>query len=192
MNLEKFKPWNWFKHEEGDNGGRRELPVIRDRAPSPSLNSPASLLSLHHEMDRWFDEAFKSFGIPSLPTGLGSIRSTGGGPGEFYRPQIDVSGDDNCYQISLDVPGLSEDDLSLELKDDVLTIRGQKEERNESKDRQYYRVERSYGSFQRTLALPDDADVDEIRASLDKGVLHLEIPRRSGTSSNVRRIAISS
>ena len=65
------------------------------------------------------------------------------------------------------------------------------EERNESKDRQYYRVERSYGSFQRTLALPDNANADEIRAGFDRGVLRLEIPRRSGSSSGVRRIAIS-
>ena len=192
MNLEKLKPWNWFRHEEGDNGGRRQLPVVRHRASGPLPGGPASLISLHHEMDRWFDDAFKSFGIPSLTSGFGSMGSAGEDLREFYRPQIDVSGDDNCYEISLDVPGLTEDDLSLELQDDVLTIKGHKEKRNESKDRQYYRVERSYGSFQRTLALPDDANADEIKASLDKGVLRLEIPRRSGVSSNVRQIAISS
>ena len=191
MNLEKLKPWNWFKHEEGDDGGRRQVPVVRDRASRVSPRGPASLIGLQQEMDRWFDDAFKSLGIPPLTTGLGPMRSVGDGLRDFYRPQIDVSGDDNCYQISLDVPGLSEDQLSLELRDDVLTIKGHKEERKESRDRQYYRVERSYGSFQRTLALPDDADADEIRASLDRGVLRLDIPRRSGTASDVRRIPIS-
>jgi HSP20 family protein len=191
MNLEKLKPWNWFRHEDGDNGDGHRLPVVRERAAGGLPGDPASLFSLHREMDRWFDEAFKSFGFPSLDSGFVGMPAAGGEARRLYRPQIDVSADDNCYEISLDVPGLAEDDLSLELNGDVLTIKGQKEERNESKDRQYYRVERSYGSFQRTLALPDDAVADEIRAKLDKGVLRLVIPRRAGSDGNVRRISIS-
>ena len=192
MNLEKLKPWNWFRHEEGDNPERRQLPFAGGRASAPLPGGPASLISLHREMDRWFEQACKSFGIPSPASGFGPTSFAGEYLHGYYRPQIDVSGDENCYQISLDVPGLTEDDLSLELDDDVLTIKGRKEERNESRDRRYYRIERSYGSFQRTLALPDDANAGEIRAGLDKGVLRLEIPRRSGASSNLRRIAISS
>ena len=188
MNLEKLKPWNWFKHEEGGNGGQ-QIPVSRDQAESQPLDRSGSLMSLHRDMDRWFEDAFKSFGMPALQTpGREAARLP-----EFYRPQIDVSGDDNCYQISLDVPGLTESDLSLEVKDDVLTIKGQKEESSESKDKHFYRVERSYGSFQRTLALPDDANADEIRANLDKGVLRLEIPRRAAAvEQDVKRISISS
>jgi len=191
MNLEKLKPWNWFKHEDGDSREGRQLPLVRDRAASAWPGGPASLLSLHRDMDRWFDDAFNSFGLPSLTAGSGSMSAGDDGLQRFYRPQIDVSGDDNCYEISLDVPGLTEDDLSLELNGDVLTIKGRKEEHRESKDRQYYRIERSYGSFQRTLALPDDADADEIRAHLDKGVLRLEIPRRARAGDEVRRISIS-
>ncbi len=191
MNLEKLKPWNWFRHEEGENGGGGQLPVTRGRASSATGGGPASLLSLHREMDRWFDDAFKSFGMPSLSSGGDSLAFGGEGLQRFYRPQIDVAGDDNCYEISLDVPGLTEDDLSLELNGDVLTIKGHKEARNERKDRHYYRVERSYGSFQRTLALPDDANADEISARLDKGVLRLEIARRAGKGSGVKRISIS-
>lgn len=187
MDLEKLKPWNWFKHEEGGQGAS-QIPVKREKAERMPLDRGGSLMSLHRDIDRWFEDAFKSFGFPGLePKAMSEMNLAG-----LFRPQLDISGDENSYEISLDVPGLTESDLSLEVRDDVLTIRGQKEERSEDKDKHYYRVERSYGSFQRTLALPDDANADEIKASLDKGVLKLEIPRRAAKSKDVKRISISS
>jgi len=192
MNLEKLKPWNWFKHEENDTGKGSQIPVSRSEAENLPLAGRGTLKSLHRDMDRWFEDAFKSFGMPSLDSNLQSRAMPGISLSNIYRPQIDVSGDSNCYEINLEVPGLTESDLSLEVKDDVLIIKGEKEERSEDKDKHYYRVERSYGSFQRTLALPDDAIGDEIKASLDKGVLRLEIPRRETATQEVKRISINS
>ena len=192
MNLEKLKPWNWFKHEESDTGEGGQIPVSRSEAENLPLAGRGSLMSLHRDMDRWFEDAFKSFGMSSLDSNLQSRAMPGISLSNIYRPQIDVSGDTNCYEINLDVPGLTEADLSLEVKDDVLTIKGKKEERSEDKDKHYYRVERSYGFFQRTLALPDDAIGDEIKANLDKGVLRLEIPRRETPAQEVKRISINS
>ena len=192
MNLEKLKPWNWFKHEENGTGKESQIPVSRSEVEKLPQSDPGSLLSLHRDMDRWFDDAFKSFGMPSLASNLQPRAMPGISLSNIYRPKIDVSGDSNYYEINLDIPGLTESDLSLEVKDDVLTIKGQKEERSEDKDKHYYRVERSYGSFQRTLALPDDAIADEIKANLDKGVLRLEIPRREITNQEVKRISINS
>ncbi len=190
MNLEKFKPWNWFKHEE-NSVKSSAIPVTRDQSggAASSLSPHGSLLGLHRDMDRWFDDAFRSFGMPSgMP-----LRTIGDAQmSQLYSPQIDVSGDDNHYEIALDVPDMSESDLSIDVKDDVLTIKGQKEARSEKKDRHYYRLERSYGSFQRTLALPDDANADEIAAELKKGVLRLQIPRRESIGGDVKRVAISS
>ena len=192
MNLEKLKPWNWFKHEEGGNGGAERIPVHHDLAGNLPRGGATSLLGLHRDMDRWFDDAFKSFGMPSLASGFEPRKLLQADMERFFRPQIDVAGDENRYEIRLDVPGLKQEDLSLEIKDDVLTIKGSREERSEDKDKHYYRVERSYGSFQRTLALPDDANADEITASLEQGVLKLEIPRRSGVEKDVKRISINS
>ena len=186
MNLEKLNPWNWFKHEENsDNTGT--IPVTRDQsAATPgAFSTGGPLMGLHREMDRLFNEALKSFGAPSLNREGSSLSS-------LYRPQIDVSGDDNQYEIALDVPDMSESDISIDVRGDVLTIRGQKEQRSENKDKHFYRVERSYGSFQRTLSLPDDANADEIQAQLDKGVLRLVIPRRQVPHKDVKRIPISS
>jgi len=192
MNLEKLKPWNWFKHEENDTGKGSQIPVSRSEAENLPLAGRGTLMNLHREMDRWFEDAFKSFSMPSLDSNLQSRAMPGISLSNIYRPQIDVSGDSNCYEINLEVPGLTESDLSLEVKDDVLTIKGEKEEHSEDKDKHYYRVERSYGSFQRTLALPDDAIGDEIKANLDKGVLRLEIPRRETATQEVKRISINS
>ena len=192
MNLEKLKPWNWFKHEESGTDKGSQIPVSRNEAENLPQAGPGSLMNLHGDMNRWFDDAFKSLGMPSLASNLQPRAMPGISLSNIYRPQIDVSGDSNYYEINLDIPGLTESDLSLEVKDDVLTIKGQKEERSEDKDKHYYRVERSYGSFQRTLALPDDAIGDEIKANLDKGVLRLEIPRRETPNQEVKRISIAS
>ena len=193
MNLEKLNPWNWFKHEE--NSVKNSTIPVTTGEPAGNvggLSSPGSLLSLQRDMDRWFDDAFRSFGQPSLGAGLLSRRLADSPISQLYRPQIDVSADDNRYEIALNVPGMAESDLVIEVNDDVLTIRGQKEYRSEKKDKHYYRVERSSGNFQRTLSLPDDADADEISANLKKGVLRLSIPRRQIARENVKKIPISS
>ena len=185
MNLEKLKPWNWFKHEESASQTDPQVPVKR----ADNLSTADSLLRMHNEMDRWFEQLSASFGMPSLATRSGWPTASFN---QAYRPLIDVSADDNCYEIKLDVPGMTESDLSLEIKDDMLMIRGEKQHSSENKDKHFYRVERSYGAFQRTLALPDDANTDEISAWLEKGVLRLEIPRSESSSEPVKRISISS
>ena len=193
MNIEKLNPWNWFKHEEG-NGKAHQVPVSRgETADAPmQATGPSSLMRLQRDMDQWFEQAFNSFGMPLSRTGLFSTGLADKSVANFFKPQIDVSGDDNRYEIALDVPDMSESDISIEVKNDMLLIKGHKEEKSEDKDKQYYRVERSYGSFQRTLALPDDANADEIKAELDKGVLRLEIPRRQLSGQDVKKISISS
>jgi len=194
MNIEKIHPWNWFKHEAGERGGQKQLPVARDEAGAlATVSNPNSLLRLHSEMDRLFDDVFNSFGMPAFRSAFPSQRLHSALPAGAFIPQVDIAGDEKQYEITLDVPGLSESDLSVDIKGDVLLIKGQKEEKSEeSKDKQFYRVERSYGSFQRTLSLPDDAIAEEIKASIKDGVLKLEIPRRELVNEDVKRINISS
>ena len=190
MNIEKLKPWNWFKHEEGETG-EHHVPVVRAEtggAPA-TVSGPDSLLRMHREMDRWFNDMFQSFGMPPWNAGIGEmpLASSSG----FFRPRVDVFGDDKQYEISLDVPGMTEDNLNIEVAGDMLMIKGKIEHESENKDKKFYRVERSYGSFQRTLSLPDDVDVDEIVAKLDNGVLRLVIPRREAAGKDVKRISIA-
>ena len=150
-----------------------------------------SLIRLHREMEHLFDNALHAFGMPRLGRSL-LDNSLDQGDKAFYRPRLDVSGNEKQYLIELDVPGLSESDLSIEVKGDILRVQGTKEEKTETKDKQFYRVERIYGTFQRTLSLPEDADADAIQANLKDGVLELKIPRKKINDSDVKQIAISS
>lgn len=189
LNLQKLNPWNWFKHETDEASRQQQIPVMRSQAGAMQPASGVdSFVRIHREMERLFDDVFSAFGFPvnSVFSGEQSVSP------ELYRPQTDVSGDEKQYEVTIDVPGLNESDITVEVKGDTLLIKGHKEETNEQKDKHYYRVERRSGSFQRILSLPDDANPDEIKAGLQDGVLKLEIPRRALPQQDIRRIEISS
>lgn len=186
MDLQRLNPWNWFKHEEPQPGGA-QIPVKRSDKESGMSQYP--MQQLHQQIDRLFEDAFRGFGFPSIGSQLGE-------PGRWlnsqdFRPSLNVSSDSKSYQITLEAPGMNEEDLAVEVSGDVLTISGQKQEEKESKEKHFYRIERSYGNFQRTLSLPDDANADEIQASMKNGVLSLVIPRRTAVDTQVKKITIS-
>ena len=87
-------------------------------------------------------------------------------------------------------PGLEQKDLSIELKDRVLVIKGDKQQEQEEKDKHYYRIGRRYGAFERVIAVPDDADIDGISAGMDKGLLTVKIPKKAVADSEIKRISI--
>jgi len=200
MNLQKLNPWNWFKHEDNGTDQRAQIPVRRADASytAPFATNPGwqrdqhPVTQLHQQIDRLFDDVFSAFDRPSLNSTFPRRAEPAITPSSIFRPQVDVSGDEKQYEITLDVPGLSEDDLAIEVKGDVLTISGETEDKLEQKDKQYYRVERSYGAFQRTLSLPSDANADDIQAKLKDGVLTLTLPRSQPEQADVKRISISS
>lgn len=189
MDLKKLNPWNWFKHEEGEQRAATQVPVKREQAGDTAIQRLAEhhpVTRLHREVDRIFNETFNAFGMPWQSGGSNDSIDTSAP----FLPSIDISGNEKSYEISLDVPGHSNDDLSLEVQGDRLIIRGHKEDKVESSDKQYYRVERHAGAFQRTLSLPEDASADDITAQLNDGVLHLEIPRVETPRQDVKRINI--
>lgn len=192
MNLEKLKPWNWFRHEESAKDGDVQIPVTKSAVPERGPDSGAQALwKLHREMDQLFNNVFAGFGMPALRSSPWPSSVLDNAFGAGFMPQTDVCGDERQYEITLDVPGLSEDALSIELDGEVLRIRGEIEEKSESNEKHYYRAERRYGSFQRTLSLPDDADAEAISASLSAGVLRLTMPRRQLPQRDVKKIPIS-
>lgn len=193
MNLAKFNPWNWFKHEDEPHHRSMSLPIEQRGSNTAVASDPfSSFLELHRQMDNLFDNAFRSFGLQNFSQWQGSNAPPVSGLGLAFKPNTDVAEDDHQYHISVDVPGMKESDLSIELNDHVLTIRGEKETKVENDDRRFYRVERHYGSFQRTLALPEDAVIDDISAQLNDGVLTLSVPRKSLPGKAARRITIES
>lgn len=124
-----------------------------------------SLGLYNREIDRFFSDFF-------------SLEPARVFPGD-WSPRVDVSEDENAIHVKAEVPGISEKDLNVTVEHGVLTIDGEKkEERKEEDDKKRYIVsERSYGSFSRSIALPEAIKADEIRASFKDGILTIEIPK---------------
>lgn len=106
-----------------------------------------------------------------------------------WMPSMDVSEEGEHFVLRADLPGLDQNDVSIEVQDRTLSISGERRyERKPEDDGGYYRLERSYGRFERSLTLPDGVDTDAIQASFDKGVLELRIPKP--VEAKPRRIEI--
>jgi len=138
------------------------------------------LFSLHKEIDRLFGDFAGGFGFPALPKA--------GAP--VMAPQLDVVESDKAYEISVELPGVEEKDLELSLADGVLTIKGEKRYEKEDKSKNYLRIERSYGAFQRSIAVPSEVDEAKISAAFANGVLKVTVPKKEGTKPAARKITI--
>ena len=187
MSIKKWIPWNWFKKEEEDAG--TPVPVQRSATDDQLPALSGSLARFHQEIDRLFDQAFRGF--DRLPVGfnrpLGPRMSDG-----MLRPTLDLGATDKAYTVSVEMPGVDERDLKVEIVNDTLTIRGEKKQETEEKEKNYYRLERSYGSFQRVLSLPEDADQEGVAAIFKNGVLTVTMPRKAAPQAHVRQIEIQS
>ena len=123
------------------------------------------LQSIQSEMNRLFNTFFEP---------------PAGGNGSVMRrwsPAMDLVETKDQYVLKADLPGVSEGDVKIELDDNVLTVSGERKAAHEEAKEGYYRVERAYGSFSRSLTLPEGVDADSISASFDRGVLELRVPK---------------
>jgi HSP20 family protein len=179
MELKNFlTPWNWFKKEE-------EQQVVRPQISGRNSGSSHPLMRLHNEIDQIFDQFYHGF--PLFPLRWPQERSKGG----VIFPQLNIVENKNAYTITVDVPGVEEKDIELTVQEGTLTIRGEKQTEKEDQDNQYHRVERSYGSFQRVLSLPADAEEDKIEAKFKNGVLTITVTKNTKMTSSGRKIAIT-
>lgn len=187
MEIKKWMPWNWFEKEETDAG--KTVPVRREDAQDQGFGFPVALQNFHREFDRIFDQAFRGFGLaqPWLDGVLWPRMADG-----MLKPTLDLSATDKEYTISVEIPGVDEKDVRLEIANETLTIRGEKKQEKEERDKNYYRVERSYGSFQRVLSLPEDADQAGVKATFKRGILTISMPRKPLPQADVRKIEIKS
>lgn len=105
-------------------------------------------------------------------------------------PPTDIVEDGEEFVVSIELPGMSKDDVKLTLKDDSLTVSGSKKRESESREDRYYRVERSYGSFCRTINLPSKVDSSKILAEFKNGILTIRLPKSE--EAKPKEIAIKS
>ncbi|WP_371036966.1 MULTISPECIES: Hsp20/alpha crystallin family protein [unclassified Rhodosalinus] len=118
------------------------------------------------------------------------FRSFGTRIAEMLAPASDASGSDESYTITMELPGVSEDDIEVSVDDGVVTVKGEKRsEREESGDTWFF-SERQYGSFTRSFRLPSDAQQDKVDGHMKDGVLTVTVPRRMTGSAGARRIDV--
>lgn len=126
------------------------------------------------EINRFFDTLFE----PANATN----RS------QRWAPAMDLVEAEDHFLLKADLPGLGEDDVAIEVQDNVLTVSGERKTEHERKEKGFYRLERSFGRFSRSLTLPEGVNAEAIKASFDKGVLEVSIPKPE--ERKPRRIAI--
>lgn len=111
-------------------------------------------------------------------------------PSSFFSPAMDLKEKDNKYLLDVDVPGMNDSDIDIDLHDHGLTIKGSKKSERETKDADYICVERSQGSFRREIYLDEDVDTENVKAELKNGVLHVELTKKDTGKSNHKKIPI--
>lgn len=142
-----------------------------------------SFHSFHKEVDQLFNEFKKGFNLPT-------IESASGNPAGLLSPKIDVSETEKSLDVAVELPGVEEDDIEVTLTDNILTIKGEKKSEVEDEGKDFHVVERSYGSFQRSLKLPFEASADSVEASFQNGVLKVHLAKPEELEKKVQKISI--
>jgi HSP20 family protein len=116
---------------------------------------------------------------------------TAGSNGAYRRwiPAMDLVETESDYVLRADLPGLSEDDVNIEFEDGVLTISGERKSEHEERQDSYYRIERASGSFRRSLTLPEGVDPQAVKATFERGVLEVHVPKPE--ERKPRKVAIA-
>ncbi len=124
-----------------------------------------NLFNLHNEMGRAFGDLF------------GSHESGTDTEETYWMPTVDISETENYFEIRAELPGVSESDVNISVTDNRLTVKGEKRQEAETDGKNYHRVERRYGNFQRSFTLPRNVETSNIKAGYTDGVLTLTIPK---------------
>ncbi len=163
---------------------------VKKTAPA-ATNAPDAWRSLRTEMDRMFDRFAGGWGMPSLR------RMFDAEPALRYEstftvpsPAVDITEDDGNYKVTAELPGMTEKEIEVVVSGDMLTLKGEKKEEKEQKEKNFYLSERSYGSFQRSFYVPEGVDRNKIAADFSKGVLTISMPKTAKAVEQQKKIEV--
>lgn len=134
--------------------------------PVRDLAFSTDILGMQKEINQMFDRFFRG----------GMLEDREFGP-SAWMPAVDLLEKGDAFVAKVELPGVSKDDVKVTLQENILTIRGEKKEEKETKDSNYHRVERSYGSFQRSFTLPTAVKADGVEAVYKDGILTITLPK---------------
>lgn len=156
---------------------RSLFPLGRSRTPAVGGESMHPLMTFHEQMNRLFDEFSRDLDVPGV--GLST---------DFGFPHVELTESDKDVKVEAELPGLSEGDIELTLKDGALLIRGEKKGALEDKSRRV--SERFYGRFERSIPLPSEVKEDQVSAAFKNGVLTVTLPKSAEAAQRSKRIPI--
>jgi len=161
------------------------VPAGQAKATPPARREEEfPLFSLQREVNRLFDDFFRGFDLRPLR----AAEERWGG----FTPKMDLEETEKEYRITAELPGMEEKDVEVLLAGNTLTLKGEKKEEKEEKGKSFYHVERSYGTFQRTVPLPEGVDLKKIDAEFKNGVLTVKLPKTAEAKTKGRKVPIKS
>jgi len=198
----KYTGRDGIKHMHAKSIGRfdmsqaaTKLPVNKVEQKKSRETSPLSAWqpfeSLHHQIDRLFDDFGQGFWpAPSTRTAFNVEPIWRTETPWAAMPAVDVVEKEKAYEITAELPGLSERDIEVTLSNGTVTIRGEKKEEKEEEKQGFYLSERSYGSFARSFRVPEGADAGKIEANFKNGVLTVTLPKTAEAQKPEKKIAV--
>jgi len=148
--------------------------------------------AMSSEMDRLFDTfgGTAQGGRELLPGESGRSLQQQGSRAQYWAPQMEVFQRGTDMVVRADLPGITPDDVQIDVEDGVLTISGERRQKHEERQERFYRSERSYGTFTRSIALPEGVDDDQVNARFEHGVLEVTVPLPQQQRTRGRRVQI--
>ncbi len=167
MNLKELIPW--YRDKDGN--------LLKNTDDNP-------FLTLQREMNQMFDSFSRSiFDDSSFFKGRGS---------GMVSTKMDVKETDKNIQVTLELPGIEEKDIDVNVTKDLLTIKGEKQAEKDEKKEGYHLIERSFGSFHRSVPLPPGVETDQVKANFKNGVLKITLPKSEEAQKETKKVEISS
>ena len=139
------------------------------------------VVSFQRAVNSLFDDFFKGIDIDAQGEKFGS-----------FNPKIDMTEDEKSIKVTAELPGIEEKDIEVNLTKNILTVKGEKAQEKEEKGKESYYMERSYGSFQRSIQLPTEIQHDKIDANFKKGVLTITLPKAEIAIQEQKKIKVKS
>jgi HSP20 family protein len=165
-----------------------KLPVNIEKASAPSVQGWRPFENLCREIDRVFEDFNGGFWrAPSLFEALPALARA---KSFAVAPAVEVAEHDNAYEVTAELPGLDEKNIEVKVANGVLTIKGEKQEEKEEKQKDYYLRERNFGSFERSFQIPDGVDADKIAAAFRQGVLTVTLPKKPEVQQAAKKIEV--
>jgi HSP20 family protein len=177
MALKELAPWRWGRLQRYGDDDRPFESFFREMG------------TLHQEMESLFHDFWKGsaqhfttnppWHSQLMPLAQGNV-----------MPRVDETEDDRAFHVQVELPGMDKDDVDITLANGMLTIRGEKKREEEEKGKDFFRKERSFGAFRRSLPIPLDVEESGIKASFKKGVLYIELPKTEEAKNKITHIDI--